>query len=108
MPDPPPEPDNASNNPPPSPPPRQRRQRNRSNGVAAHLREAYSTLGLELSATERDVRVKFRQLSRKYHPDKHQQSQTGLTDDEAMEFFQKTNNAQETILTHIRSNPNPI
>ena len=90
------------NHPPPSiTTPRQRRQRN---GTAAPLREAFEVLGLEPNATEREVRIRFRQLSRKYHPDKHQQCETGMLNEEATEYFQKANNAQEVLIENLRSN----
>ena len=92
--------DNSS--PPQSPPRRQRRQRNDSTNP---FRDAFEILGLQPNATERGIRVRFRQLSRKYHPDKHQQSETGMSDAEATEHFQKANNAQEALINHLRSNP---
>ena len=108
IPSPTPETNNTSNNPPPSPPPRQQRRQHGRNRATGPLREAFSVLGSEPNATEREIRVKFRQLSRMYHPDKHQQSQTGMTNEEATEFFQRANNAQENLLTYLRSNPDPL
>ena len=103
----------SSSAPPPSPPPpRQppspphRRQRNNHTGNS-QTRNAFNILGLETSASERDIRIKFRQLSRIYHPDKHRSSQTGMSNPEATEHFQKLNNAQDILIDHLRSNSTP-
>ena len=92
--------DNSSS--PQSPPRWQRRQRNHTTNT---FRDAFEILGLQPNATEREIRIRFRQLSRKYHPDKHQESETGMSDAEAMEYLQKANNAQEALINHLRSNP---
>ena len=60
-----------------------------------------------MAASERDVRIRFRQLSRIYHPDKHNPSQTGMSNEDAVEHFQILNNAQELLLEHLRSNSVP-
>ena len=91
---------NTPKSPPPPSPPRHRRRRNTT---TSPLRSAFEVLGLEPNASEREVRVRFRQLSRKYHPDKHQQSETGMSDDEATNYFHKVNNAQELLISHLRS-----
>ena len=56
--------------------------------------DSLKILGLGLGATEREVKIKYRQLSRKYHPDKHNSEETGITDEEAADFFKLINNAQ--------------
>jgi DnaJ-class molecular chaperone len=50
-------------------------------------------LGLDLTATEREAKVRFRQLSRQFHPDKYRSHETGLTEDQAKAKFQEFNNA---------------
>jgi curved DNA-binding protein CbpA len=50
------------------------------------------------NATEREIRVKFRQLSRVYHPDKHRSEETGVSDEEAVRMFQEFNNAYSYLM----------
>jgi curved DNA-binding protein CbpA len=50
-------------------------------------------MDLQRGATEREIRVRFRKLSRIYHPDRHKCDETGLTDQQAKEKFQEINNA---------------
>ena len=107
---------NTSNNsappsPPPSPqqrqqsrvPPRQRRQQQsdaNSSGrpydpdmVGHSLHDSFKVLDLGIGASEMEVKVQFRKLSRIYHPDKHNSSQTGMANADATAFFQLINNA---------------
>ena len=97
---------NNQDSPPPSPP-RQRRRRNNTtppNPQNNEILEAYQILELERNVTGREVKIKFRQLSRIYHPDKHQPEKTGMSNDEAKELFQKFNNAQEILIEHLKTN----
>ena len=77
IPEPPSQDPNENNNqdtPPPSPP-RQRRRRNNStppNPPNDEILEAYLILELESNITGREVKIKFRQLSRINDPDNHQ------------------------------------
>ncbi len=114
-----PPPENADGGPPPSPPrrnqnnilpppPRRRRRDQNENsrdfdpaGVGNNLTDSLKCLGLSLEATEREVRVNFRQLSRVYHPDKHKPEQTGLTQREAIEKFQLINNAYSYLVERM-------
>ena len=98
---------------PPSPPPRPRqrrpRQRERENGgfdqtrdyiaenVGKFLYDSLKILGLGLGASETEVKVKYRELSRMYHPDKHDSTKTGLTDEQASDFFKLTKNAHSYL-----------
>ena len=84
----------------PTIPPCQQRRR-----PSSRLRDAYSKLGLNPGASEREVRIKFREISRRYHPDRHQSEVTGFTDGEAVELFQDVNNAQEFLTDHLRTTP---
>jgi DnaJ-class molecular chaperone len=54
-------------------------------------------LGLGLSASETEIKVHYRQLARKYHLDKNDYVATGLTTEEAMEFFKLLNNANDYL-----------
>ena len=54
-------------------------------------------LGLGLGASEIEIKVHYRQLACKYHPDKNDPAITGLTASEASAFFQLLNNVQEYL-----------
>jgi curved DNA-binding protein CbpA len=54
-------------------------------------------LGLGLGASDMEIKVHYRQLARKYHPDKNDIALTGLTTPEASEFFKLLNNANEYL-----------
>ena len=97
--------DSDDSNGPPSPP-RQRRvpppRRNRAEmpdrdwipeNVGRVMYDSFKVLGLSLGASETEVKVAYRNLSRKYHPDKHNPEETGLTTEEAVRMFQHINNA---------------
>ena len=87
---------------------RSRRRQNNSNQPPSspnnEILEAYNTLGLERNATEREIRIIFRQLSRTYHLDRHQSEKNEITNNEAQELFQAFNNAQEILIEHIQTN----
>ena len=44
-----------------------------------------------------EIKVHYRQLARKYHPDKNNPTMTGLTTAEASDFFKLLNNANEYL-----------
>jgi len=54
-------------------------------------------LGLGLGASETEIKVHYRQLARKYHPDKNDTTITGLSEEEASEFFKLLNNAKDYL-----------
>ena len=54
-------------------------------------------LGLGLGASEMEIKVHYRQLARKYPPDKNDHATTGLTMAEASNFFKLLNNANEYL-----------
>ena len=93
----PPPPNNSRSNP-LSPPP----NRNQDN-PSRLIRDALNTLDLPPSTSAREAKVRFRQLCRIYHPDKHKSSITGLTDLEAKERFQEYNNAYEFVKDKLRA-----
>ncbi len=49
-------------------------------------------LGLGLGISKTEIKVHYRQLASKYHPDKNDSITTGLTAEEAKEFFKLLNN----------------
>jgi DnaJ-class molecular chaperone len=55
-------------------------------------------VGLGLGASEIEIKVYYRQLACKYHPDKNDPAVTGLTATEASDFFKLLNNAQEYLM----------
>ena len=55
-------------------------------------------LGLGLGASETEIKVHYRQLARKYHPDKNNTIITGLSEEEASEFFKLLNNANDYLM----------
>jgi len=97
---------------PPSPPrrsrvpPRRRREEERQQQerpydpemVGRSMYDSFKVLGLGLGASEAEVKQKYRELSRLYHPDKHDTAKTGMTDEEAEEFCKLINNAY----SHLR------
>jgi curved DNA-binding protein CbpA len=61
------------------------------------MSHSLTILGLGLGSSETKIKVHYRQLARKYHPDKNDPAITGLTASEASTFFQLLNNAQEYL-----------
>ena len=62
--------------------------------VGRSMFHSLTILGLGLGASETEIKVHYRQLARKYHPDKNDPAITGLTATEASDFFKLLNNAQ--------------
>ena len=60
--------------------------------------DSLKVLGLGFGASETEVKVQYRALSRIWHPDKHDPARTGKTAKEAEEFFKLINNAH----AHLR------
>ena len=58
------------------------------------LYDSLKVFGLGLGASEAEVKVKYRAMSRLYHPDKHDPQKMGMSNAEATEFFKLINNAQ--------------
>ena len=54
-------------------------------------------MGLEEGVTVWEVKVRYRFLERKLHPDKHNTRVTGMTAAETVELFKLVNNAQEHL-----------
>jgi hypothetical protein len=99
---------NHQRQPPPSPPNNHHRRRHRFNQPPSprinrtntELSQALHILELEAPVNEREATVRYRQLCRKYHPDKVAISK--LTVEEANTKFQQINNAFEVIKHHLR------
>jgi DnaJ-class molecular chaperone len=65
--------------------------------VGRSMSQSLTILGLGFGASETEIRVHYRQLARKYHPDKNSPAITGLSASEASAFFQLLNNAHEYL-----------
>jgi curved DNA-binding protein CbpA len=61
--------------------------------VGQSMSHLLKILGLGLGASKTEIKVHYRQLARKYHPDKNDFTATGLTVEEATEFFKLLSNA---------------
>jgi hypothetical protein len=85
---------------PPSPPRENTSNNFNPDGVEHNHHDSFAILGfsLEDGATERQVRRRYMEMARKYHPDKNKPEETGRNHDEATIFFQLLNNAQ----SHLR------
>ena len=61
--------------------------------------DSLKIFGLNYGSSLAEVKTKYRSMSRTYHPDKHQmfREETGMTDQEAMEFFQLFSGAWEYL-----------
>ena len=65
--------------------------------VGQSMSHLLKIIGLGLSASEMEIKKHCRQLARKYHPDKNDHAATGLTAEEATEFFKLLNNANDYL-----------
>ena len=50
-----------------------------------------------MGATEGEVKAAYRAMSRIYHSGKHNSGFTGMSDEEAVEFFQHMNNVHSYL-----------
>ena len=65
--------------------------------VERSMSHSLKILGLGLGASETEIKIHYRQLACKYHPDKNDHAATGLTMDEATDFFKLLNNANDYL-----------
>ena len=65
--------------------------------VGQSMSHSLKILGLGIGASETEIKVHYRHLARKYHPDKNVFLATGLTAEEAKEFFKLLNNANDYL-----------
>ncbi len=66
--------------------------------VGRSMFQSLAILGLGLGASETGIKVHYRQIARKYHPDKNDTAITGLTTSEASTFCSKRLGASEIVL----------
>ena len=101
---------NSPPSPPPRSPPRRSRvpppRRNNSEmpdrdwipeNIGNVMYDSFKILGLSLGASERELKIQYRRLSRTYHPDSHNPTETGLSHEEAVQMFQHINNANSYL-----------
>ena len=69
-------------------------QKNIGHEVGRSMFHSLMILELGLGASETEIKVHYRQLARKYHPNKNEPVITGLTVTEASDFFKLLNNVQ--------------
>lgn len=67
-----------------------------STSSASDLSQAYATLGLDSSATNEQLKTAYRNLVKKYHPDRFA-TQSQEEQDKAAEMFKKVQDAYEKI-----------
>ena len=80
----------------PSTPPSTRSRSYDPDGIGRNLRDSLAILGFSLgdNVSEMQIRRRYMQMARKYHPDKNKPEETGRNQEEATQFFQLLNNAQ--------------
>ena len=66
--------------------------------VGRSISHSLKILGLGLGASEMEIKIHYRQLTHKYHPDKNDHAATGLTTEEVTEFFKLLNNANDYLM----------
>ncbi len=65
--------------------------------VGRSISQSLTILGLGFGASDAEIKVLYRQLTRKYHPDKNDPAISGLNASKASTFFQLLNNAHEYL-----------
>ncbi len=65
--------------------------------VGQSMSHSLKILGLGLCASETEIKVHYRQLACKYHPDKNDYVAPELTMEEATEFFKLLNNVNDYL-----------
>jgi DnaJ-class molecular chaperone len=65
--------------------------------VGPSLEHSFKALGLGLGATKTKVKVQWHAVAQIYHPDKHGPTQTGMTQEDATNYFMLINNAQSDL-----------
>ena len=69
------------------------------NRVGYTRRDSLGILNLPRTLTEREIKIRYRQLARTYHPDKYNSTTDKMSKSEAQEHFKLLNNAYESLRT---------
>jgi curved DNA-binding protein CbpA len=72
--------------------------------VGQSLEHSFKALGLRLGATETEFKVRYRAHAQIYHPNKHNPTRTGMTQEAAANYFKLINSAQAylcKVLWHL-------
>jgi DnaJ-class molecular chaperone len=62
--------------------------------IGQSLKHLFKVLGLGLGANETEVKVRYCALAQIYHPDKHNPTRTGMTQEAATDYFKLINDSQ--------------
>ena len=65
--------------------------------LGSQVTDLLRVLELEPGVTRREVNVRYRFLACRLHPDKHDPEVTVMTSEEAVELFERVNNAQQIM-----------
>ena len=63
--------------------------------------DSLGILNFSGDVTEREVKTNFRKVARKYHSDTHRQALTGMSSNQAEEYFQLVNNAYKFLRSNV-------
>ena len=69
------------------------------NRVGHTRRDSLGILNLPRTSTEREIKIRYRQLARTYHPDKYNSTTNKMSKSEAQEHFKLLNNAYKFLRT---------
>ena len=69
------------------------------NRVGYTRKDSLGILNLPRTSTEREIKIRYRQLARTYHPDKYNSTTNKMSKSEAQEHFKLLNNAYEFLRT---------
>ena len=60
-------------------------------------KDSLGILNLSGDATEQEVKTNYRKIARTYHPDKYLPDSTGMSSNQAEEYFKQNNNAYDFL-----------
>ena len=69
--------------------------------VCVTLWDSLRALDLGNTATYAEVKAQYRSMARIYHPDQHRPESTGMSNEQAKQFFQMINNAHEFLKSRM-------
>ena len=69
------------------------------NRVGYTRKDSLGILNLSRTSTEREIKIRYRQLARTYHPDKYNSTTNKISKSEAQEHFKLLNNSYEFLRT---------